>query len=188
MLKEYEIDKPTLETDRLIIRTLTEKDVPDLREWLGKDEVYTYWGRKASKGEKNPELLFIDPRPWVQRKPSPDFDWGIVLKQTNTVIGTIAVFNIQNARMGDIGYRINPAYWNQGIATEALHEVVKFVFEKTELDRLNGNADIRNVASNKVMQKCGFVKEGTIRRGKMVSVYCDYNIYGMLREDYTKNK
>jgi len=44
--------------------------------------------------------------------------------------------------------------------------------------------DVRNVASNRVMEKCGFIKEGTVRQGKMVSVYCDYNIYGMLRKDY----
>ena len=119
MLKDYEIDKPVLETDRLIIRTLNEADVPDLKEWLGRDEIYTYWGRKASKNEKNPELLFIDARPWVKRKPSPDFDWGIVLKETNTVIGMIAVFDIQNLRMGDIGYRIHPEYWNMGITTSA---------------------------------------------------------------------
>ena len=65
MLKDYEIDKPILETDRLIIRTLNVNDVADLKEWLGRDEIYTYWGRKASKGEKNPGLMFIDPRPWV---------------------------------------------------------------------------------------------------------------------------
>ena len=41
-----------------------------------------------------------------------------------------------------------------------------------------------DIASNKVMEKCGFVKEGTVRQGKMVSVYCNYNIYGMLRDDY----
>lgn len=64
---------PILETDRLVLRELTEADVEDLRKWLGLDEVYTYWGRAASKGEKNPELLFIDPRPNVKRKPAPDF-------------------------------------------------------------------------------------------------------------------
>jgi len=45
---------PLLETDRLILRELTPEDTEDLREWLGLDEVYTYWGRSASKGEKNP--------------------------------------------------------------------------------------------------------------------------------------
>ncbi len=188
MLKDYEIDKPVLETERLIMRKMTSEDVPDLKEWLGKDEIYTYWGRKASKNEKNPELLFIDARPWVKRKPSLDFDWGIVWKETNAVIGSIAVFNIQNARMGDVGYRIHPAYWNMGITSEALKEVIRFVFEKTELDRLNANADTRNVASNRVLEKCGFVKEGTIRSGKMVSVYCDYNVYGMLRADYENSR
>ena len=122
MLKDYEIDKPVLETDRLIIRTLNEADVPD-------------------------------------------FDWGIVLKETNTVIGMIAVFDIQNSRMGDIGYRIHPEYWNMGITTEALNGVVKFVFENTEIERLNGRADVRNIASNKVLERCGFIKEGTIRQG-----------------------
>ncbi|MDO4318490.1 MAG: GNAT family N-acetyltransferase [Lachnospiraceae bacterium] len=104
MLKDYATDKPILETDRLLLRALTESDVPDLKEWLGKEEIYTYWGRKASKGEKDPELLFIDPRPWVKRKPSLDFRWGMLLKETNTVIGIMEVFDIQNERMG--GYRV----------------------------------------------------------------------------------
>ncbi len=49
MLKDYAIDKPILETDRLIIRVLNKKDADDLKEWLGRDEIYTYCGRKASK-------------------------------------------------------------------------------------------------------------------------------------------
>lgn len=52
------------------------------------------------------------------------------------------------------------------------------------MDRINATADVRNVGSNRVLEKCGFVKEGCIRHGKMVSVYCDYNIYGILAEDY----
>ena len=70
----------------------------------------------------------------------------------------IAVFNIENARMGDIGYRVNPEYWNMGITTEALKEVIRFIFENTELERINGRADVRNIASNKVLEKCGFVQ------------------------------
>ena len=59
-----------------------------------------------------------------------------------------------------------------------------FTRANTEIERLNGRADVRNMASNKVLEQCGFIKEGTIRQGKMVPVYCDYNIYGMLKEDY----
>ena len=76
------------------------------------------------------------------------------MKESNKMVGMIAVFNIQNARMGDIGYRrVNPEYWNMGITTEALTEVVRFIFENTEIDRLNGRADVRNIASNNRLWK-----------------------------------
>ena len=184
MLKDYLEVKPILETPRLILRTLTPDDVPDLRRWLARDEVYTYWGRPASKGEREPEMMFVDPRPWVKRKPSPDFKWGMVSKDTNTVIGDISVFDIENSRMGSVGYRLDPDLWGQGYTSEALATAVDFIFTHTELDRLHATADVRNVASNRVLEKCGFVHEGTVRHGKMVSVYCDYHIWGMLREDY----
>ena len=184
MLKDYLENKPILETPRLILRPLTPDDVPDLRRWLARDEIYTYWGRPASKGEREPETMFVDPRPWVKRKPSPDFKWGMVSKDTNTVIGDISVFDIENSRMGSVGYRLDPDLWGQGYTSEALAAAVEFVFTHTELDRLHATADVRNVASNRVLEKCGFVHEGTIRHGKMVSTYCDYHIWGMLREDY----
>ena len=200
MLKDYLENKPILETPRLILRSLTSDDVPDLRRWLARDEIYTYWGRPASKGEREPETMFVDPRPWVKRKPSPDFKWGVVLKSTPSVnltadstiereplgrvIGDISVFDIENSRMGSVGYRLDPDLWGQGYTSEALAAAVDFIFTHTELDRLHATADVRNTASNRVLEKCGFVHEGTIRHGKMVSTYCDYHIWGMLREDY----
>ena len=174
---------PRLETNRLVLRELTADDTEDLRKWLGKDEIYTYWGRAANKGEKNPELLFIDARPNVNRKPSHDFIWGIELKDTNEIIGQIEVFDVENDRFGMVGYRIAPWLWGTGICTEAMQCVVEFIFSKTTIDRLQGNADVRNIGSNKVLQKSGFTLEGTIRHGKMVSQYCDYNIWGMIRDD-----
>lgn len=177
---------PRLETERLVLREITENDTEDLRAWLGLSEVYTYWGRGPSNGEKNPELLFIDPRPHVKRKPSPDYIWGIESKKTGALIGIIEVFDIEGNRYGMVGYRIAPWLWNSGICTEALKCVVRYVFHETEMDRLEAHADVRNIGSNRVLEKCGFQKEGTIRHGKMHSVYCDYNIWGMIRADMEK--
>ena len=188
MLNDYLTAKPTLETSRLILRSLVPEDAASLRRWLARDEIYTYWGRKASKGEREPELMFIDPRPWVKRKPDPDFKWGIVLKETNAVNGDVSIFDIENARMGSVGYRLDPDLWGHGYVTEALRAAVEFIFTHTELDRLHATADVRNTASNRVLEKCGFVHEGTIRHGKMVSVYCDYHIWGLLREDWEQIK
>ena len=189
MLNEFLTAKPTLETPRLMLRPLVSEDAASLRRWLARDEIYTYWGRKASKNEREPELMFIDARPWVKRKPDPDFKWGVVLKGApSTVIGELSIFDIENARMGSVGYRLDPDLWGHGYATEALCAAVDFIFEHTELDRLQATADVRNTASNRVLEKCGFVREGTIRQGKMVSTYCDYNIWGMLRDDWEQTK
>lgn len=175
---------PELETERLKLRKLTLNDAEDLREWLGLDIVYKYWGRPAGKGEKNPELLFIDARPNVKRKPSHDFIWGIINKEDNKVIGIIEVFDVENDRLGNIGYRINPVFWNKGICSEALKRIVNFIYTETKIDRLQTSADVDNIASNEVLRKCGFTQEGCIRHGKMGSRYCTYNIYGYIRDDF----
>lgn len=174
----------TLETERLILREVTANDVQDFKEWFALDEVYTYWGRTANKGERNPELLFIDPRPNVKRKPSHDFIWGVELKGTHKIIGLIEIFDVENDKYGMVGYRIAPFYWNQGICTEAMTEIIRFLFTQTKMERIEAHADVRNIGSNSVLRKSGFKLEGTIRHGKMVNTFCDYNIWGFIREDY----
>ncbi|MBQ8332532.1 MAG: GNAT family N-acetyltransferase [Clostridia bacterium] len=183
MLKDYLADKPVLETGRLLMRPLTPEDAPAMR-WLSEPELYTYWGREANNGELHPETIFIDPRPHVRRRPGPGFCLGIFLKSDGTMVGEMWMLEVENSRMAKVAYRIAREYWNQGIATEALRETVKFTYEKTELDRLWTDVDCRNTGSWRVLEKCGFVREGMIRQGKMVSSYCDYYIYGMLRSDY----
>ena len=176
--------KPVLDTERLHLRPITRDDVEDLCEWIGLAEVYFYWGRGVSKSGLNPELLFHDPRPHVKRKPSLDFHLGIVEKNKQKLIGDIWVFDIENKRMAKVAYRLSPKFWGQGIATEALSGIVRICFEEMELQRLWTEVHSENLASVRVLEKCGFIREGCIRQGKMVSVYCDYYIYGLLREDY----
>ena len=52
-----------------------------------------------------------------------------------------------------------------------------------ELQRLWTDVDVNNTASCRVLEKCGFTREGTVRQGKMVSVWCDYHLYGILKSD-----
>jgi ribosomal-protein-alanine N-acetyltransferase len=188
-LKDYTSDgllgKPVLETQRLTLRPMTIDDAPDLEAWLPDLALYTYWGRSAHKNELHPKERFIDSRPHIVRKPSLDFVWGMALKSNGKVIGEMCVINIENNRMAKVAYRLAGQYWGQGLTTEALRAAVQFCFEQTELQRLWSEVDARNIASRKVLEKCGFTREGLIRQGKMNLTYCDYYIYGMLKEDYT---
>jgi len=61
--------------------------------------------------------------------------------------------------------------------------IIDFCFTHTELQRIWADVDVRNIGSWKVLEKCGFTREGMIRQGKMVNTWCDYYIYGLLKTD-----
>lgn len=180
-LEDYIVRKPILETKNLIIRTMNSGDVEDLREWTPNRELYKYWGKNPGKADKKPELLFLK-----EEKPTKSFHWGIEYKEDKKVIGEVWVYLIENNRMAKVAFRLSESYQNRGYITEAMLEVIKFCFENTELQRLWSDVDVRNIASCRVMEKCGFLREGKVRQGKMVSTWCDYYLYGMLKEDYVR--
>lgn len=177
-LADYISSKPVIDTERLSIRPMCVKDVPALREWLPDSSVYTYWGKGPSKAEKNPEMLFEK-----DEKPTKSFHLGIEEKVSGKVIGDLYVYLIENDRMASVAIRLAPSCQGQGYGTEALSAITGFCFEKTELKRLWTEVDVRNIPSQRMLEKCGYTKEGLIRQGKMVNMWCDYYIYGKLSSD-----
>lgn len=177
-LVDYVYNKPTIETARMIIRPMTIADISDLKEWMPDQSIYTYWGKAPSKAEKNPELLFEK-----GNKPSKSFHLGIAVKELDKVIGDLYVYLIENNRMASVAIRISRNYQGKGYGTEALSAMVRFCFNNTELKRLWAEVDIHNIASQRILEKCGFTREGLIRQGKMVNTWCDYYIYGILDSD-----
>ena len=68
------------------------------------------------------------------------------------MIGMIEVFDVENERSGMVGYRIDPEKWDHGICTEAMKRVVDFIFTETQMDRLQGNANVKNTGSIRVLE------------------------------------
>lgn len=178
-LQDYVLNKPVLETERLVLRPLRKEDTADLKEWLGDSSVYQYWGKRPGKSDLNQELLFQKPE-----TPTKSFHWGIVYKQDRKVVGDMWVYLIENDRMAKVAFRLSPAYQGSRLMTEALARVAIFCFEETELQRLWTDVHTQNIASYKTLEKTGFKREGLIRDGKMVNTYCDYYLYGMTKADY----
>ncbi|MDO5576213.1 MAG: GNAT family protein [Fibrobacter sp.] len=179
-LKDYIHEKPILETEQLLLRPLVPSDIKDLKEWTSNNSLYQYWGKRPGKSDLNPSLLFEK-----KERPTKSFHWGIVHKHDNKVIGELWVYLIENDRMAKVAFRLSTVYQGKNYMTEALIRVVRFCFEKTELQRLWSDVHIQNTASYKTLEKAGFKREGLIRSGKMVNTYCDYYLYGMIKSDYT---
>ena len=182
-LADYILTKPIIDTERLRLRPMCAGDIPALKEWLPDPAIYTYWGKGPSKAEKNPELLFEK-----EEKPTKSFHLGIAQKDTDRMIGDIWVYLIENDRMASAAIRISPSCQGQGFGTEALAAMTKFCFSNTELKRLWTEVDVRNTASQRMLEKCGYTREGLIRQGKMVNTWCDYYIYGILADDIPGGK
>ena len=88
--------------------------------------------------------------------------WACVLKETGAVIGFCGLKYLEELDEVDIGYRFMPEYWGQGIATEACNACIKFGFETIGLEKIIALAEPMNVASIRVMQKCGMHHVGQV--------------------------
>lgn len=177
-LADYILSKPVIETGRLRIRPMIIDDVSELKEWMPDVSIYKYWGKGPSKSEKNPELMFEK-----DEKPSKSFHLGIATKDDNKVIGDLYVYLIENDRMASVAIKLAASQQGNGYGTEALSAITNFCFTHTELQRLWTEVDVNNVPSQKMLEKCGYTREGHIRQGKMVNTWCDYYIYGVLATD-----
>lgn len=177
-LSDYVQVKPVIDTERLCLRALGEGDVDALREWMPDKSIYAYWGKGPGKTDKDPSLLFER-----ASRPTKSFHLGIEERASGRVVGELWVHKIEGNRMAHVAIRLAASCQHKGYGTEALSAMVRFCFEHTELKRLQAEVDVRNVASQRMLEKCGFTREGLIRQGKMVSTWCDYYVYGLLSTD-----
>lgn len=118
--------------------------------------------------------------------------WGIFQKsQNDTLVGIIEAMDFnQKVDMVTIGYYLAEAYWGKGIATEAVHMIVKYLFEEVAINRIQAEVMPLNEPSKKVLLKNGFLKEGLLRQASLWSGkgIVDLEIYSYLKEDYGASK
>jgi len=87
-------------------------------------------------------------------------------------------------RSASLGYCFARAAWGHGYATEAAGALLQWAFDTMDLNRVQAEADTRNDASARVLEKLGFVLEGTLREDCVVNgVVSDSWVYGLLRRD-----
>ena len=91
------------------------------------------------------------------------YDWGIVDKNTNALVGRITVFKYDDyRRMADLVWYMMPTFRCRGLMTEAGKAVVEFL-QNIGFERIEAFANIENIASIRVMEKLGMEYEGTLR-------------------------
>jgi len=114
--------------------------------------------------------------------------FAIERRSDRRMIGTIGFMWINvDHKSAEVGYSLNRDYWNQGIMTEALRQVIAFGFDQLHLNRIEAQHETDNPASGRVMLHAGMREEGVLRQRLMnKGRFVDVKLYAILRSDPRK--
>lgn len=176
---------PTLETPRLRLRKLNMRDAQDIFNYSQDPQVarYVLWEAQTSLSEARGYIRYML-RKYRMGEPA---SWGIEWKETGRIIGTIGFMWIQRDNAAaEVGYSLSRAYWNRGIMTEALAEILRYGFRSLNLNRIEAQHETENPASGAVMRKCGMQREGILRQRLLnKGRFVDVELYAILRRDFS---
>jgi RimJ/RimL family protein N-acetyltransferase len=174
-----------LETDRLILRSLTSADIPliqhsaSVREIADtmisiphpypEGEAKRYVAQKITEFEQGQSRTFA-----IERKSEPCF------------CGVVEIRDIEREHsQAELSFWLAVAAWGQGYMSEALKPMLNYGFEQLDLNRLYAYHMVRNPGSGKVLQKNGFTQEGILRqRIRKWGVFEDVKLWAILRQEW----
>jgi len=179
---------PILTTERLRLRQLTHDDAESWMAIFGAPEVLRFLNDDpVDTPEKAIKMM-----DWLNGlyRDHHGVHWGITLHGDDTVIGHCGwyAWDRSNRRV-DIGYHLTPSQWGKGYATEAARAMIGWCFDNLDVHRVQGDCTDGNIASERVMLKCGFQHEGTWREscwehGRFVNI----KQFGLLRREFAGAK
>lgn len=147
--------KTIIETERIILRHFCDDDAEAVFEFDSNEEVVRWTGE--------PTLTHIDQaRDIIENTWKPEYEkygyarYAVVHKQDQKVIGFAGLKYLPEFDDADLGYRMLPEYWGQGLATEMAEALVEHAFNDLGLVKVLGFAMPENPASCRVLEKVGF--------------------------------
>jgi ribosomal-protein-alanine N-acetyltransferase len=170
--------KVLIETDRLYFRELVDADDLSIFDLDSDPEVHHYLGN-------NPIKNIDQARDTIKYIRHQYVDKGIgrlaiIEKETNNFVGWGGFKFITELTNGhqnyyDLGYRLIRKYWGKGYATESSRAAVNFAFNQLKLPVIYAIADINNLSSQKVLEKCGFENKALFDYGTIPHYWFELN-------------
>lgn len=110
--------------------------------------------------------------------------YAFAIQLEGRAIGSIGLFRQSNihARTAELGYYIARPHWGKGIMTRAVQEACGYVLDNTDIIRIFAEPFARNLPSCRVLEKAGFVCEGTLRKNAVKNgEILDMKMYALVR-------
>ena len=157
------------------LRVVEKDDLPILLEWFNNHqflgEYIPLLQQSKTKLEENYDKLTSE------RK------WFFIEKKEGGKIGITSQFT--EGRLLEIGFFLIPSERRKGYCYEAVNILVDYLFLSKNIVRVQAHTDVRNVTSQKVLEKVGFRKEGIVRKSLFIrGEWRDTLLYSILREEW----
>jgi ribosomal-protein-alanine N-acetyltransferase len=175
---------PTLRTERLLLRPFNEGDAGAVFALQSDARVLRYWDSSPWRTLAQAER-FIAVCGEIEQAGS-GARVAVERLADGVFVGWCCLFGwAPEYRSAKLGYCFAEAAWGQGFATEAAGGLLRWGFAALDLNRVQADADTRNGASSRVLQKLGFVREGMLREDCVVEGdVSDTFVYGLLRREW----
>jgi ribosomal-protein-alanine N-acetyltransferase len=173
---------PNLQTERLLLRRVNENDANEIFALRSNPETMKYIPRPLVKSidDALEHIAMID----AKIESNEGINWAITYKDNPKLIGIIGHYRIKPEHFrAEVGYMLLPEYNGKGIISEAIKEVVNYGFNAMKLHSIEAIIDPENFGSERVLQKCGFVKEAHLKENEFYEGrFLDTVIYSKLNK------
>ena len=177
---------PKLTTERLVLRQVQHSDAADVLVSFGDYEVQKFNGPVLDLDGVH-DMITNEMRAGYEKKKS--LSWGITRRGEDRVMGMIGLWNWnKHHRRAMLGYDLARVYWGNGYATEGVTAVLNFAFTHMNLNRVEAYTIADNYGSVRMLERLGFVREGTRRRHSWEDdgTFHDSAIYALLCDEWQK--
>lgn len=173
---------PQLETTRLLLTHFRPEDQEFVFEALSHPEVIRHYGVNYSTLEATRAQM-----EWFSKllTEKTGIWWKIVDKVSNEPVGGIGMNNYQaQHQKTEIGYWLLPEHWGKGIISEALSVMLDYLFREWKIHRIEAVVEEGNAKSSRVLEKAGFIYEGTLRDCEVKNgSYISLQMFSLLATD-----
>ena len=174
----------TIDTKRFFLRKLEKKDLNDVFEILSNPRVIKNLNMSIHKSIEDTEKLFNEYFDELEK--GTKYPYAIIDKKSEDFIGVFLIkLDLYDDDCFEFTIYLKEKYWGQGIYSEILPYMIDVAFEDIKTGNFRGFVKERNIASCKVLEKTGFIKEKIFKvsnlEGKIIS-------YLITKEDYDRKK
>jgi len=150
---------------RLILRLITESDLEAIHQLQSIPEVDRYNTLGIPKDFEETKTVMAPLLEATQKENIDYYTFAIEQKSSKNLVGLIAlILGPKKYNSGEVWFKLNPSFWGNGFATEALNSILEFGFNTLKLHRIEAGCAVDNLASSNVLEKAGMQPEGRRRK------------------------